>query len=112
MRVTDLSPAMDLVQTRSTVSARIDAALATIAEVLPAGWSSETFEGCDGTASLVIMSPGDAAITYLITGDSAAFQLDELDNDELRLVGKSNSVGHLAWLVDTRIRRNIPRRAA
>ena len=104
--------------TSATVPAQggalIEAAATTIAKVLPAGWTQETSESPDGEVSLVIMSPGDAATTFLVTRDGAGYQLDMLEDDELWLVAKCNSVGHLAWLVDARIRlkTSVWRRAA
>ena len=60
MRTITDSPVATSAQTMPSVGGLIEAAAATIANVLPTGWSQETSDGYDGVASLVIMSPGDA----------------------------------------------------
>ena len=113
MRTADISSTAVPARTVSSGSALIEAAAAAT-KMLPAGWTQETFESPAGEVSLVVMSPDDAETTYLVTQSGAGFQLDLLISDELSLVGKCQSVGHLAWLIDARIRREAPvsRRAA
>ena len=104
MRTTSNSPSTNAAQTVSSAGGLIEAAAGTIANVLPTGWSQETSDGYDGVASLVIMSPGDATTTFLVTEGGAGLQLDLLEDDELRHVGRTRCVGHLAWLLEARIR--------
>ena len=114
MRIANIPSNAGSAHTASPRGALIEVAAATIAKTLPTGWSKEASGSPDGAASLVIMSPDDAATTFLITGNGAGYQIELLKDDELWLVGKCNSVADLAWLLDTRIRleHSVSRRAA
>ena len=90
----------------------IDAARTILATVLPPSWSLETVEHDDGTRSLVAMSD-DACVAYRVSAAAKGLALEELgDDDELRPVCTSRTAGSLALMLDQRIRRDAPARAA
>jgi hypothetical protein len=92
----------------------IETASDVIVKVLPADWSQEISASPDGELSLVIMSPDGGATTLLVTVNGAGYRFHALREDELWLLGECNSVGRLAWLVDSQIRleTSISRRVA
>ena len=115
MRTSETSFAAAPIPAAYLNSGWIKVAEAALQALLPAGWSVETSESCDGELSLVIMNPhDDAQSSYLITDSPVGFALEEVRNDDLLAVCECSSFGHVAAILNERVRQDTPaiRRAA